>query len=73
LALDPLSDVLSLLKLRSYVSGGFDASGDWAVQFGPHDGIKFHAVVIGECWVAVDDAEPVKVRAGEREAGSTRQ
>jgi hypothetical protein len=71
--LDPLSDVLSLLKLRSYVSGGFDASGDWAVQFGPHDGIKFHAVVVGECWVAVDDAEPVKVRAGEREAGSTRQ
>jgi hypothetical protein len=51
--LDPLSDVLSQLKLRSYVSGGFDASGDWAVQFGPHDGIKFHAVVVGECWVAV--------------------
>jgi AraC-like DNA-binding protein len=65
LALDPLSDVLSLLKLRSYVSGGFDASGDWAVQFGPHDGIKFHAVVLGECWVAVDGAEPVKIRAGE--------
>jgi AraC-like DNA-binding protein len=63
--LDPLSDVLSQLKLRTYVSGGFDASGDWAVQFGPHDGIKFHAVVVGECWVAVDDAEPVKVRAGE--------
>jgi AraC-like DNA-binding protein len=64
--MDPLSDVLSLLKLRSYVSGGFDASGDWAVQFDPHDGIKFHAVVSGECWVSVDGApEPVKVRAGE--------
>jgi AraC-like DNA-binding protein len=64
--MDPLSDVLSLLKLRSYVSGGFDASGDWAVQFGPHDGIKFHAVVLGECWVSVDGVpEPVKVRAGE--------
>jgi AraC-like DNA-binding protein len=64
--MDPLSDVLSLLKLRSYVSGGFDAGGDWAVQFGPHDGIKFHAVVLGECWVSVDGVpEPVKVRAGE--------
>jgi AraC-like DNA-binding protein len=64
--MDPLSDVLSLLKLRSYVSGGFDASGDWAVQFGPHDGIKFHAVLVGECWVSVDgEAEPVKVCAGE--------
>jgi AraC-like DNA-binding protein len=64
--LDPLSDVLSLLKLRSYVSGGFDAGGDWAVQFGPHDGIKFHAVVSGECWVSVEGTpEPVKIRAGE--------
>jgi len=64
--MDPLSDVLSLLKLRSYVSGGFDAGGDWAVQFGPHDGIKFHAVLSGECWVSVDGVrEPVKVRAGE--------
>jgi hypothetical protein len=49
--MDPLSDVLSLVKLRSYVSGGFDASGDWAAQFGPHDGIKFHAVVTGECFL----------------------
>ncbi|WP_144150328.1 AraC family transcriptional regulator [Paraburkholderia sp. BCC1885] len=64
--MDPLSDVLSLLKLRSYVSGGFDASGDWAVQFGPHDGIKFHAVLVGECWVSVDGTpEAVKVCAGE--------
>jgi Cupin len=59
--LDSLSDVLSLLKLRSYVSGGFDASGDWAVQVGPHDGIKFHAVILGECWILVDDTpEPVR-------------
>ena len=28
--MDPLSDVLSLLKPRSYVSGGFDAGGDWS-------------------------------------------
>jgi AraC-like DNA-binding protein len=64
--MDPLSNVLSLLKLHSYVSGGFDASGDWAVQFGPHDGIKFHAVLLGECWVSVDgNPESVKVCAGE--------
>lgn len=65
-AMDPLSEVLSLLKLRGYVSGGFDASGAWAVRFGTHDGIKFHAVLRGQCWVAVEgEPEPVKVVEGE--------
>lgn len=64
--MDPLSDVLSLVKLRSYVSGGFDAGGNWAVQFGPPEGIKFHAILRGHCWVAVEgEPEPVQVNEGE--------
>ena len=63
--MDPLSDVLSLLKLRSYVSGGLDAGGDWAVSFGRHDGIKFHAVVTGSCWISVEGESPVRISAGE--------
>lgn len=64
--MDPLSDVLSLLKLRSYVSGGFEVGGDWAVQFGAFEGIKFHAILRGQCWVCVDgEPEPLKVSQGE--------
>ncbi|MHC1481308.1 AraC family transcriptional regulator [Frateuria aurantia] len=64
--MDPLSDVLSLLKLRSYVSGGFDAAGEWGVRFGAHDGIKFHAVLNGECWLILEGhPQPVKIRKGE--------
>jgi AraC-like DNA-binding protein len=64
--MDPLSDVLSLLKLRTYVSGGFDAGGDWSIEFGPHEGIKFQAVVSGECWLSVEGVpEPVHVTAGD--------
>ena len=37
--MDPLSDVLSLLKPRSYVSGGFDLGADLAIQFPKHQGI----------------------------------
>jgi hypothetical protein len=45
--MDPLSDVLSLLKPRSYVSGGFDVGGELSVQFAQHEGIKCYAVVSG--------------------------
>ncbi len=65
--MDPLSDVLSLLKPRSYVSSGFDACGDWSIQFSNQQNrIKCYAVVSGECWLIVEDlTEPVRLRAGE--------
>src|ERR1700730_11334737 len=43
--MDPLSDVLSLLKLRSYMVGGFDAGGEWSIQLPQYEGIKCYAVV----------------------------
>ena len=52
--MDPLSDVLSLLKLRSYMSGGFDVGGDLSIQFPQHDGIKCYALVSGQCWLSVE-------------------
>jgi AraC-like DNA-binding protein len=65
--MDPLSDVLSLLKPQSYVSAGFDAGGDWAIQFDDQSGrIKCYAVISGQCWLAVEGvSEPVQLSAGE--------
>jgi AraC-like DNA-binding protein len=64
--MDPLSDVLSLLKLRSYMSGGFDAGGKWSIKFGQHEGIKFYAMVSGECWLSVEGVpDAVRVRTGD--------
>jgi len=64
--MDPLSDVLSLLKLRSYMCGGFDMGGELAVSFGAHDGIKCYAIVSGRCWLVVEGvAEPVGLEAGD--------
>ncbi len=64
--MDPLSDVLSLLKPRSYNSGGFDAGGEWSIEYPQHDGIKCFAVVSGECWLSVEGVpDPVRVKEGD--------
>ncbi len=66
MALDPLSDVLALLKPRSYLVGGFDMGGDFSIGFDRHDGIKCYAVAHGGCWLAVDGvAAPVRLEAGD--------
>ncbi len=64
--MDPLSDVLSLLKPRSYSSGGFDAGGDWSIRYPEHEGMKCFAVISGECWLAVDGVpDAVHIQAGD--------
>jgi len=64
--MDPLSDMLPLMRVRSSMSGGFDAGGDWSLHFDQHEGIKFYAVVSGECWLSVDGVpDPVRVKSGD--------
>jgi len=64
--MDPLSDVLSLFRPRMFSSGGFDAGGDWSIQFPRYKGIKCYAVVSGECWLLVEGfQEPMQVRTGD--------
>lgn len=64
--MDPLSDVLSLLKPRSYMSGGFDLGGAWSIGFPKHQGVKCYALVSGEAWLAVDGiGDAVHLKAGD--------
>jgi AraC-like DNA-binding protein len=64
--MDPLSDVLSLLKPRSYVSGALDLGSDLAIQFPKHQGIKCYAMFSGQCWLSVEGVpDPVLLTAGD--------
>jgi AraC-like DNA-binding protein len=64
--MDPLSDVLSLLKPRSYSAGGFDVGGALSVQFGRYDGIKCYAVISGKGWLSVEGVDDaVCLNAGD--------
>jgi AraC-like DNA-binding protein len=64
--MDPLSDVLSLLKPQSYSSGGFEVGGDLAIQWPKHPGIKCYAIISGQCWLSVEGVpDPVLLTAGD--------
>lgn len=64
--MDPLSDVLSLLKPRSQFYAGMDAAGDWSFEFPAHEGIKFTAVMRGTCWGITDGLEhPIRFEEGD--------
>lgn len=65
--MDPLSDILSLLRPENYLSAGFNIGAPWAIQF-PDQGqnIKTAAVVNGDCWISVEGVtEPVHLQTGD--------
>jgi len=64
--MDPLSEVLALMKPQPYVAGGFAVLGDMAIHFPKHQGIKCYAMLTGQCWLVVEGVpEPVPLRAGD--------
>jgi AraC-like DNA-binding protein len=64
--MDPLSDVLSLLKPRSYMVRGFDVAGQWSIRFAPKEGIKCYSLLAGQCWLAMDGIpDPVHLQTGD--------
>lgn len=65
--MDPLSDVLAVLKPQSYLTTGFDTGGAWAFRFGNQPGrIKCYAVASGACWLTVDGvSDPVRLTSGD--------
>lgn len=63
--MDPLSDILSLLKPTSYGFRGLDAAADWSLAYAADEGIKCFAITAGACWLAMDDTAPLRLEAGD--------
>jgi AraC-like DNA-binding protein len=63
---DPLSSVLSALRVRCMISAGFSAGAPWGLRFPARNVLKLDAVVRGRCWFIVPHAgEPVLVEEGD--------
>lgn len=63
--MDPLSDVLSALNVRTGSLSAIDAGGDWALRFEVHEHIKIGVVLSGSIWLSADDGDWVPLRAGD--------
>ena len=63
---DPFSDILKFTRAETLVTGGFSASGSWAIRFPAPKTIKFFAVLRGHCWVSLEgEPEAVRFDAGD--------
>lgn len=66
MSVDPLEDVLTLLKTRSHLSASLVAGGRWAVRFDAPRVVKFNAVRRGTCQLEVDGIdEPIDLAEGD--------
>lgn len=66
MSMDPLSDVLELVRARCGMAGSLIAGGAWSRRFAYLDAIKLCAATAGECWYFMDGmVAPAPFSAGD--------
>jgi AraC-like DNA-binding protein len=63
--MDPLADIIALLRPSTAVSKPISARGDWGVSYAAHGMPGFALVLEGECWLALDGGRPVHLERGD--------
>ena len=63
--MDPLSDVIALLRPHAVFSKPITGRGTWGVRYSAYGAPGFAIVLAGQCWLAIDEAEPVLLERGD--------
>lgn len=63
--IDPLAEVITLLRPRAVYSKVIGGAGAWAVRYSDFGQPSFCTMLEGECVLAVDGQEPVTLAAGD--------
>ena len=63
--MDPLSDVISLLRPHTAVSKPITGRGSWGVRYAAHGQPGFTVVLAGQCWLVVEGQEPLRIERGD--------
>ena len=63
--LDPLSEIITLLRPRTVFSKGISCAGRWGVRYGDFGQPSFCVVLDGRCLLAVDGQDTVTLETGD--------
>ena len=63
--MDPLSDIIALLRPSAAVSKPISAKGTWGVRYAEHDAPGFTIVLAGDAWLTFDGEEPLRLSPGD--------
>ena len=63
--IDPLSEVMALLRPRAVFTKGISGAGRWGVRYSEFSQPSFCAVIEGRCRLAVDGEKAVTLEAGD--------
>jgi len=62
---DPLAEIIALLRPRAVFSKGISGAGRWSVRYSEFGQPSFCAVLEGSCLLAVDGEETITLQAGD--------
>jgi AraC-like DNA-binding protein len=62
---DPLAEIISLLRPRTVFSKGISGAGSWGVRYSDYGHPSFCAVTEGRCLLAVDGQEAITIETGD--------
>lgn len=63
--MDPLSDVIALLRPSTAMSKPITGRGRWGVRYDAHNAPGFTIILEGECWFSFSGNEPMRVQKGD--------
>lgn len=63
--MDPLSDVIALLRPHTAVAKPITGRGTWGVRYAAYGQPGFTIVLAGQCWLAVEGEKPLRLERGD--------
>jgi hypothetical protein len=63
--MDPLNDIIRLLRPHAAFSKPITGRGIWGVRYPAYGLPGFSILLEGQCWLAIDGAEPVLLDRGD--------